>query len=431
MATDAGTNGTAGLAQPVQPVPSNMTTADGGYPHGHCGHLDDYQQSQFVAFKELLTERGLYKPGPPPSHDDPLLLRYLRARRWFPADAAVQFADTEAWRAANDIDVLYKTIDLAAYDAARRLYPQWTGRRDRRGIPLYVFEVRHLDSKAVGEYEKQGKEGGTFSDAKTDGNTPNGLLRLFALYENLTLFAMPLCTQLQDRDPPNVPITMSTNIVDISGVSLRQFWNLKGHMQAASQLATAHYPETLDRIFIIGAPAFFSTVWGWIKRWFDPITVSKIFILSEAEVKPTLEAFIEPRNIPKKYGGELDFGFGMDPVTDPNWDGCLEWDNGYTAFPNGPMIWRPTEDGKRLEGIGLGSENGKQRNVRICTVLRTWPGPEDATEADQTTEEKTAELTDGVQGLSVSENTVPDGQPADEKKMAAQETAAAPSSTVA
>lgn len=282
MATDATTNGTAGSAGPVQPVPSNMSTPDIGYPHGHLGHLDDHQQSQFTAFKELLTERGLYKPGPPPSHDDPLLLyvytpcalysrpnaclttppcssRYLRARRWVPADAAVQFATTEAWRTANDINVLYDTIDLTAYDAARRLYPQWTGRRDRRGIPLYVFEVRHLDSKAVGEYEKQGKEGGTFSDAKTDGNTPNGLLRLFALYENLTRFAMPLCTQLQDRDPPNVPITMSTNIVDISGVSLRQFWNLKGHMQAASQLATAHYPETLDRMsffFLFSFPLF-------------------------------------------------------------------------------------------------------------------------------------------------------------------------------
>ena len=44
------------------------------------------------------------------------------------------------------------------------------------------------------------------------------------------------------------PITLSNNIVDVSGVSLRQFWNLKSHMQSASQLATAHYPETLDRM---------------------------------------------------------------------------------------------------------------------------------------------------------------------------------------
>lgn len=32
-----------------------------------------------------------------------------------------QFQATEDWRKANDINVLYDTIDLEAYDAARRL----------------------------------------------------------------------------------------------------------------------------------------------------------------------------------------------------------------------------------------------------------------------------------------------------------------------
>jgi hypothetical protein len=52
------------------------------------------------------------------------------------------------------------------------------------------------------------------------------------------------------RSYPETPISQSNNIVDISGVGLKQFWNLKGHMQDASVLATAHYPETLDRIFV-------------------------------------------------------------------------------------------------------------------------------------------------------------------------------------
>jgi len=76
------------------------------------------------------------------------------------------------------------------------------------------------------------------------------MLRLFALYENLTRFVQPLCTQLHDRDFSGIPITLSTNIVDIHNVSLRQFWNLKNHMQMASQLTTSHYPETLDREWI-------------------------------------------------------------------------------------------------------------------------------------------------------------------------------------
>ncbi len=115
----------------------------------------------------------------------------------------------------------------------------------RRAIPLYVFEIRHLDSKTITNYEQSAGE--TYSKAHVDGKTSPKLLRLFALYENLTRFAQPLCTEMADRDHIEAPITLSTNIVDVSGVSLRQFWNLKSHMQAASQLATAHYPETLDR----------------------------------------------------------------------------------------------------------------------------------------------------------------------------------------
>jgi hypothetical protein len=253
-------------------------------------------------------------------------------------------------------------------------YPQWTGRRDRRGIPLYVFEVRKLDSKAVSEYERLGANK-TFSQAKTDGKTPSGLLRLFALYENLTRFNMPFCTQLQDREFPDVPITMSTNIVDISGVGLKQFWNLKNHMQAASQLATAHYPETLDRIFIIGAPPFFSTVWGWIKRWFDPITVSKIFILGPHEVKPTLESFIDVRNIPKKYGGQLDYAFGDAAVTDPSWDGVVAWEPGYSSFPKGPLLWEDAEDGTSIVCVELGSKDGKPLKNKVCTMPKAWTPP--------------------------------------------------------
>lgn len=80
--------------------------------------------------------------------------------------------------------------------------------------------------------------------------TPPRLLRLFALYENLTNFILPLCSNLKDRVNSDTPISQSNNIVDISGVGLKQFWNLRSHMQDASTLATAHYPETLDRIFV-------------------------------------------------------------------------------------------------------------------------------------------------------------------------------------
>lgn len=348
------------------------TSPEVGYPNGHLGHLNERETRALEDFKALITEKGEYSPGPPPSHDDQTLLRFLRARRWVPEDAFKQFKDTEDWRAATRLDVLYDTIDLDAYEQSRILYPQWIGRRDKRGIPLYLFEIRHLDSKTIAHYEKTADD--TYSKAHADGQTPPKLLRLFALYENLTRFVQPLCTEMPDRPhAPATPITLSTNIVDVSGVSLRQFWNLKAHMQAASTLATAHYPETLDRIFVIGAPFFFSTVWGWIKRWFDPNTVAKIFILAPAEVLPVLSTFIDKKDIPKQYGGELQFGWSDPPNLDPAIRATASWEEGHDNFPNGPVYWRALDD-ERLECIAVGSVKQQQRRVRVCTFPRSFKG---------------------------------------------------------
>ncbi|KAI0508676.1 CRAL-TRIO domain-containing protein [Xylaria bambusicola] len=367
-------------------VPSSGAV-DVGYPTGHLGHLTEHETQALADFKALLQEKGLYKPGPPSSHDDPTLLRYLRARKWVPQDAYVQFADTEKFRNANEIDTLYETIDIDSYEASRKLYPRFTGHRDKRGIPIYVFQIRHLDSKAVADYEKSTET--TYSKAKTDGKTPAKLLRLFALYENLTRFAQPLSSECVDRQNPETPITLSTNIVDISHVSLRMFWNLKAHMQAASQLATAHYPETLDRIFIIGAPYFFSTVWGWIKRWFDPVTVSKIFILSDHDVLPVLTTFMDLEDIPKVYGGKLEWSFFDEPAYDDEIKRIVTWENGFTNFPPGPCYWRPSADGTRLECLAVGSKGGKERREVVCTIPKAFlPKSDSATETSTTNNEK-------------------------------------------
>jgi hypothetical protein len=241
-----------------------------------------------------------------------------------------------------------------------------------------VFEVAHLNSKTMAAYEKGIAKAPTVP--QNASKVPIKMLRLFALYENLTRFVLPLCSAVKDRPHPETPVSQSNNIVDISKVGLKQFWNLKAHMQDASTLATAHYPETLDRIFIIGAPSFFPTVWSWIKRWFDPITVSKIFILSSADMKSTLEKYIDPENIPKKYGGTLDYEFGMMPILEPviinslNWhDSTADLQNGEKSIPTGPIKWRQSSSG-RMEAIAVGKEDEKARERTIATVDTDFNG---------------------------------------------------------
>lgn len=339
------------------------------YPAEHVGHLQPHHITALEKFKQLCQSSGYYTPNGPdgPSHDDETLLRYLRARKWIPQDAFKQFKDTEDWRKENQLAKLYDTIEVEDYNHAWRLYPQWTGRRDKRGIPTYVFEVANLNTKAINAYE-----GSTHKHGGVSSKLPPKLQNLFALYENLTEFALPLCSQLDDRMYPETPVSQSSNIVDISGVGLKQFWNLKAHMQDASQLATAHYPETLDRIFIIGAPSFFPTVWGWVKRWFDPITVSKMYILSKHDMKSTLEEFMAPEDIPRKYGGTLDFEYGQLPNLDPKIEADLKWINpakhgGRNTFPSGPIRLRKGNDGE-IVATAVGSQNGRPREYAIASL---------------------------------------------------------------
>lgn len=63
-------------SDPASKVKSHASTvvAEHGYPRGHLGHLNEHEEAQLVAFKKLVEEKGLYKPGPPASHDDQTLL---------------------------------------------------------------------------------------------------------------------------------------------------------------------------------------------------------------------------------------------------------------------------------------------------------------------------------------------------------------------
>ncbi len=47
---------------------------DVGYPHGHLGNLTEDEATRLDQFRLFLQEKGLYRPGPPPSHDDQTLL---------------------------------------------------------------------------------------------------------------------------------------------------------------------------------------------------------------------------------------------------------------------------------------------------------------------------------------------------------------------
>ncbi|KAF7966410.1 hypothetical protein HWV62_38454 [Athelia sp. TMB] len=270
---------------------------------GHLGRLSSEQQESFTKFKVNLATAGLYTPETDTSrasHDEPTLLRFLRARRFDPAKAQKQFADTKKWREQHNVDNLYANFDNDEFEACKKYYPRWTGRRDKQGLPLYVYRLASL----VGPVQKE-----------LDSIAPDRRYqRIVALHETMVGLVMPLCSYLPHASAPT-PVSQVTTLIDLDGVSFSAMWSLRGHLQQASTLATANYPETLSTIAVVNSPSFFPTVWGWIKGWFDEGTRNKIHVLGK-DPGPTLRHLVDPQDLPKAYGGKLEWVYEDEPSLD-------------------------------------------------------------------------------------------------------------------
>ena len=238
-----------------------------------------------------------------------------------------------------------------------RVQPQWTGRRDRHGVPVMVYvlsEVRPEDLLQIGKEDPQ-------------------LSAIFLAAEYVTKFTQRLCTRLPHAEGieagGGAVIDKSVNIIDLSNVGLKKFWNLRGLLQTASTMATAHYPETVERIFVLGAPFFFPTVWALVTRWFDPNTTKKIFVLSAAQQKETMLKYIDIKDLPQRFGGELEWKMGDHPNPDEATKKIVgKLTDGWI---DGPIRYISKSDVDVL--IAVGSVDGKPRREVLAEIPRDRP----------------------------------------------------------
>ncbi|KIY71742.1 CRAL/TRIO domain-containing protein [Cylindrobasidium torrendii FP15055 ss-10] len=279
-------------------------------------------------FKDALrkADPALYDPQRP-SHSDATLDRFFRARSGDIPGAVKQFAETEAWRREHNVDELYRTFPEDEYHGAKAFYPRWTGHRDKSGHPIYVYRLASV-GPIHGELKSIPPE--------------RRYQRIVTLYQYLMNFVLPLCTEVAQHYPPegvahppndtqraavttpgpaaqtSPAIVSCTNIIDLSGFSLSMALSLRNHLQEASRLATANYPETLHHISIVNAPSFFPTIWGWVKSWFDPGTRAKIDILGKdpKQMGAELMKLMDEDAIPEQYGGKLKWTFEDEPDLD-------------------------------------------------------------------------------------------------------------------
>ena len=119
---------------------------------------------------------------------------------------------------------------------------------------------------------------------------------------------------------------------------------------------------------VIGAPSYFSTVWGWVKNWVDPVTVAKLQLVAPNEVLSTLTSLVDIANIPKKYGGELAFEPGMSPMLDDKIHERLNWTQSSDGkYPDGPIQWVNNADGSKT-AVAVGTVAGEKRRYEFATL---------------------------------------------------------------
>jgi hypothetical protein len=247
-------------------------------PPGRLGNLTPEQQHALDEFKELIKAEGIFAEE---RHDDNLLLRFLRARKFNIPNTHKMFLDCENWRKELKVDELRQSFVFEEEEAVAECYPRYYHNVDKAGRPIYIENVGAIDIKTL------------FKVTDEDRMTKQHVLS----YEKLIIDRMPACSKLAGHH-----IEQCCTIIDLKGVSLRQFANAFGFIKRTSAIAQNYYPEMMGKMFVINAPMMFTSVWGMVKPLLDEVTVKKIVILG-SNYKDELKKDIAEENLPEELGG--------------------------------------------------------------------------------------------------------------------------------
>lgn len=272
---------------------------------GHPGHTTKEQDAAVHQLRMLLERDGYTK-----NLDTLSLLRFLRARKFNVELSKHMFTDCEKWRAefGGGVDNLVRTFEYKERAEVFKYYPQYYHKTDREGRPVYIEQLGKVDLDAMRRIT-------------TDDRM---LQNLVCEYEKLADPRLPACS----RKSGSLLETCCT-IMDLKGVGLSKASSVYGYVGKASTISQNYYPERLGKLYVINAPWGFSGVFSVVKRFLDPVTVSKIHILGSGYQKELLGQ-VPAENLPKEFGGTCACPGGclfsdQGPWQDPEWTRTPAW----------------------------------------------------------------------------------------------------------
>ncbi|KAF2660640.1 hypothetical protein K491DRAFT_774555 [Lophiostoma macrostomum CBS 122681] len=256
----------------IAPTPQN----------GHAGYTTPEQDAQVHQLRAMLEQAGYTK-----NLDTLTMLRFLRARKFDVELSKQMFVDSEKWRkeyAGIGVEELVRTFQYKERPEVFKYYPQYYHKTDKDGRPLYVEQLGNVDLTALRKITTEERM----------------LQNLVCEYEKMADPRLPACSR-----KAGYLLETSCTITDLKGVGISKATSVYGYLQAVSALSQNYYPERLGKLYVINAPWGFSSVFGFVKRFLDPVTVSKIHILGSGYEKELL-AQVPAENLPKQFGGKCD-----------------------------------------------------------------------------------------------------------------------------
>ncbi|CAR29231.1 hypothetical protein ZYGR_0Z01530 [Zygosaccharomyces rouxii] len=244
---------------------------------GTPGNLDDAQKKALAELRSILESAGYTERT-----DDSTLLRFLRARKFDVKLAKEMYVNCENWRKENGVDTILKDFRYDEKPLVAKYYPQYYHKTDVDGRPVYFEELGSVNLTEMYKITTQERM----------------IKNLIWEYESFCKYRLPACSRysgyLQET---------SCTIMDLKGISISSAYQVLSYVKEASNIGQNYYPERMGKFYLINAPFGFSTAFKLFKPFLDPVTVSKIFILSSSYQKDLLKQ-IPAENLPEKFGGK-------------------------------------------------------------------------------------------------------------------------------
>jgi len=137
-------------------------------------------------------------------------------------------------------------------------------------------------------------------------------LKQYVLYQS---WVRETCLRRFTRENPDVPPPYFQAVVDLSGVRLNQASrDFYSAIKCISDLDQWHFPGTVQRMYIVNAPFFFTVVWKVIRKFLSAEIEKRIEIIGSGknEVYSALTQCIPHQNIPVNFfggSGPLDWSY--------------------------------------------------------------------------------------------------------------------------